>query len=36
MRADPPRALQAFDGAAGEVRGSLEGLTGRLGPLGAA
>ncbi|MFN4282439.1 MAG: phage tail tape measure C-terminal domain-containing protein [Alphaproteobacteria bacterium] len=30
------RALQALDGAAGEVRGSLEATAGRLGPLGAA
>ncbi|WP_337875600.1 phage tail tape measure C-terminal domain-containing protein [Elioraea sp.] len=30
------RALQALDGAAGQVRGSLEGLTSRLGPLGGA
>ena len=30
------RALLAVDGAAGQVRGSLEGLTGRLGPLGKA
>ena len=30
------RALLALDGAAGEVRGSLQGLAGRLGPLGTA
>ncbi len=30
------KALQALDGAAGEVRGSLEATAGRLGPLGAA
>ncbi|WP_229773726.1 hypothetical protein, partial [Iodidimonas muriae] len=30
------RALKALDGAAGEVRGSLEGFAGRLGPLGTA
>jgi lambda family phage tail tape measure protein len=29
------RALQALDGVAGEVRGNLEGMAGRLGPLGA-
>lgn len=29
------RALQALDGVAGEVRGNLESMAGRLGPLGA-
>ncbi|MDG4603750.1 MAG: phage tail tape measure C-terminal domain-containing protein [Defluviicoccus sp.] len=29
------RALQAIDGVAGEVRGNLESMAGRLGPLGA-
>jgi hypothetical protein len=31
-----PRTLLALDGAAGEVCGSLQGLAGRLGPLGTA